>query len=139
MYASFSSDEIFFSDSGSADNEAIEDAICKSPLRYDGYQICPHTAVAMAYHHKHKDEKSEIIKMTNTNSLSFFSSYTAIVSTASPTKFPEALEASGVKAEKSERVEALFKMPTYSDGMAANEDWTEKLTRKIESISRKRS
>jgi len=61
-----------------------------------------------------------------------------IVSTASPSKFPEALRACNVEPLACPAVEQLFQKKTRFEGMEKNENWTEKLKKILDEITKKR-
>ena len=59
------------------------------------YTICPHTAVGVAYHYSHPAKVPQVV-----------------LATASPDKFPEAVEAAGISAPVSPDIAGLFSLPT---------------------------
>ena len=58
------------------------------------------------------------------------------MATASPDKFPEAVEKAGVFNNKNEDIEQLFSMVTRSVPMRQGDDWENMLRCKIEEITK---
>ena len=61
-----------------------------------GYTICPHTAVGVTYHYASLP--------TNLPQI--------VLATASPHKFPEAVQAAGLTIQESPEIAGLFSLPT---------------------------
>ncbi|TRY76247.1 hypothetical protein TCAL_07996 [Tigriopus californicus] len=91
-------------------------------FRTKGYTICPHTAVG--YKYACDTRKSGKVKPLQ-----------VILSTASPLKFPEALEQAGLKKIESKKIDELFQKPTRFTRMDRRQDWESILKDKIEEIS----
>lgn len=87
------------------------------------YIVCPHTAVGAAYHYRKKGGE----QLPH-----------GYIATASPAKFPEALQKAGVPPV-TELVTRLKSLPTRSMEMKKGEDWYAMLRAKIESITAMRS
>lgn len=83
------------------------------------YCICPHTAVGVAYYYKNPSLSPQVV-----------------LATASPDKFPEAVEKAGVFNNKNEDIEQLFSMVTRSVPMRQGDDWENMLRCKIEEITK---
>jgi len=88
----------------------------------NGYTLCPHTAVGVAFHYSTKSSLPQVV-----------------LATASPDKFPEAVREAGVQPADNPAIEALFHLPTRCDNMGKHADWEALLRLKIEEISRKHS
>jgi len=103
------------------DEEMIETlARC---YKENDYILCPHTAVGVAYHYSQtKLEHPQVV-----------------LATASPDKFPEAVEKSGVTPIKNPEIEKLFGLETRSGAMNQGDDWEKMLRNKIEEITLKNS
>jgi len=86
----------------------------------NGYLVCPHTAVGVHYQYTHPEQTLPQI----------------VLATASPDKFPEAVEKAGVKPTKNEEIEKLFSMKTRCESMRQGDDWERILREKIEQISK---
>lgn len=86
------------------------------------YVLCPHTAVAAAYHY------------SATRKIGEKSPPKGYIATASPAKFPEALQRAGLEPV-TDLVAHLHSLPTRSVEMKKGEDWYSMLKAKIESIS----
>ncbi|XP_005092382.1 threonine synthase-like 2 [Aplysia californica] len=87
--------------------------------RENQYNICPHTAVGVSYFYQKLSD--------GTNS----SSPSAVLATASPLKFPEAIRASGVPAPTSEKIETVLSAPTRFVDLEKSQDWTEIVKQKM--------
>ena len=61
-----------------------------------------------------------------------------VVATASPAKFPEALEIAGLEKVLHPRIEKVLKMETKFLDLEKNQDWTRILKDKVEDLSSKR-
>ena len=61
-----------------------------------------------------------------------------VLATASPDKFPEAVEKAEIVNNRNEEIEKLFGMETRSVPMNQGEDWEKMLRLKIEEISQKK-
>lgn len=85
------------------------------------YIVCPHTAVGAAYHYRNMEEIPP----------------RAYIATASPAKFPEALQKAGVPPV-TDLVAHLESLPTRSMDMKKGEDWYAILRAKVESITARR-
>ena len=75
-------------------NEMIETMV-RCHEENNNYIICPHTAVGVSYHYSNKTSRPQVV-----------------LATASPDKFPEAVEAAGIEAAMSPDIAALFSLPT---------------------------
>ncbi|XP_069970749.1 threonine synthase-like 2 [Penaeus vannamei] len=84
------------------------------------YILCPHTATAAAYHYMSKEENPR-----------------GYIATASPAKFPEAVEKAGAQPV-TEGVSHLKDLPTKFMWMKKGEDWYSILRNRIEAISSKK-
>ncbi|RUS76184.1 hypothetical protein EGW08_016062 [Elysia chlorotica] len=103
-------------------DEEIKSAI-KRCWDENEYNICPHTAIGVAYYYKHsKDIKGP----------------SAVLATASPLKFPEAIEASQVPVPSSERMNQLLRSPVHHVDLEKDQDWTAIVRAKIEEISKQK-
>lgn len=91
-----------------------------------GYTICPHTAVG----YKYACEASNSGKVKPLQ---------VILSTASPLKFPEALEQAGLEKLESRKIDALFRKPTRFASMTKEQNWEQTLKNKIEEITARRT
>ena len=60
------------------------------------------------------------------------------IATASPAKFPEAVQAAGIPFTAPPSIQALFTKPTRCWDMNKGEDWYGILTRRIEDIASRR-
>ena len=60
------------------------------------------------------------------------------MATASPDKFPEAVEKAEIVNKKNEEIEKLFSMETRSVPMQQGDDWERMLRLKIEEITMKK-
>lgn len=89
------------------------------------YNICPHTAVGLAYFYNTLSEGSTDLPTR------------ALLATASPLKFPDAIKASNVPAPTSEKIENILKAETRFVDLEKSDDWTEKVKQKIFDITRK--
>lgn len=85
-----------------------------------GYTICPHTAVGVAYHYSQSTRIPQVV-----------------LATASPHKFPEAVEAGGITAAVSPDIAGLFSLPTRSVAMERGDDWEAMLREKIRELTMK--
>lgn len=88
----------------------------------NSYYVCPHTAIAVAYHFS----KSQEITANR-----------VCISTASVAKFSEAVKAAGLTVQADDRVKALETMETKYVDLEKNEDWELVLRQKIIEISKK--
>ena len=61
-----------------------------------------------------------------------------VLATASPDKFPEAVEKAGVKNKVNPEIEKLFSMETRSEAMKQGDDWEQMLRNKIDQITKLR-
>jgi len=89
------------------------------------YTICPHTAVGVAYFY-HK-----LSKGCKDNKLS------AVLATASPLKFPDAISSSDVPAPTSQKIEAVLAAPVRHIDMEKGDDWTGIIKQKILDVTSK--
>ncbi|KAL8570339.1 hypothetical protein ACOMHN_035757 [Nucella lapillus] len=87
------------------------------------YLLCPHTAVAAAYHYSVHDQGRDA------------SLPSVSVGTASPLKFREAILAAGLQPLDSPRVQELLTSPTYAEDMEITDNWEKILRRKIEEMT----
>ena len=86
------------------------------------YLACPHTAVGLKYSYDRPGIKR------------------AIIATASPDKFPEAISASGVSDYVApSHISALHQMSTKYDEMKVGQDWYAMLANKIKDITAARA
>ncbi|GFR74514.1 threonine synthase-like 2 [Elysia marginata] len=85
------------------------------------YNLCPHSAVGVAYYYNQKKD----IKIP-----------CAVLATASPLKFPDAIEASGVPVPSSERMRELLDSPVRHIDLEKGENWTAVVKAKVEEISK---
>ena len=60
------------------------------------------------------------------------------MATASPDKFPEAVEKAEIVNKKNEEIEKLFSMETRSVPMQQGDDWERMLRLKVEEITMKK-
>ena len=60
------------------------------------------------------------------------------MATASPDKFPEAVEKAEIVNKKNEDIEKLFSMETRSVPMQQGDDWEKMLRHKIDEITEKK-
>lgn len=86
------------------------------------YNLCPHTAIGVAYVYN-KDKNGQTPR--------------GCLATASPLKFPEAIEASGVPVPSSERIRQLLASPVRHTDLEKGEDWTAAVKAKVEEITQK--
>ncbi|KAK4303854.1 hypothetical protein Pmani_024166 [Petrolisthes manimaculis] len=86
------------------------------------YVVCPHTAVAAAYHY-YQNESVGVPR--------------GVLATAAPDKFPEAVTESEIPV-KMDSLQHLETMPTKSMWMRKGEDWYGILRTKIEEITDRR-
>ncbi len=56
------------------------------------------------------------------------------IATASPAKFEEAVTAAGLTPQPTEKIKALFSMPTRYEDMEQGENWEQILKDKLEEI-----
>jgi len=100
-------------------NEMIETMV-RCHEENNNYIICPHTAVGVSYHYSNKTSRPQVV-----------------LATASPDKFPEAVEAAGIEAAMSPDIAALFSLPTRSVAMERGAAWETMLREKIGEITKK--
>ena len=62
----------------------------------------------------------------------------AVLATASPLKFPDAIETSGVPVPSSERMSQLVTLPVRHIDLEKDEDWTAIVKKKVEEISKQK-
>ena len=67
-----------------------------------------------------------------------FGVFQVILATASPDKFPEAVQKAEIVNMKNPEIEKLFGMETRSVPMQQGEDWEKMLRLKIEEITKKK-
>ncbi|XP_050397978.1 threonine synthase-like 2 [Patella vulgata] len=103
--------------------EADIKATIKRCYNENDYILCPHTAVAVTYHYKQQSigENSNMARV--------------VVATASPRKFSEALQESGVPFKSDKSVAELQAAPTRYTDLEKNEDWLQALREKILEIA----
>jgi len=116
-------------DTMSFDDTEIEETIKVCHDANDGYILCPHTAVAVKYYYKMK------LDQNRTESC-------ICIATASPAKFPEAIQKSGVVYVNPPEIQKLFELEEKFENMDRDQDilvsykkWEQILRKKIESIS----
>ncbi|KAK3797702.1 hypothetical protein RRG08_054719 [Elysia crispata] len=103
-------------------DEEIKSAI-KRCWDENEYNICPHTAIGVAYYYSHgKDIKG----------------LSAVLATASPLKFPDAIKASEVPVPNSERMHQLVVSPARHIDLEKGQDWTAIIRAKVEEISQQK-
>jgi len=107
-------------DSQVVDNQTMIDTVKQCHLDNNGYLLCPHTAVGVAY--------------TNNNSKAIPQ---IVLATASADKFPEAVAEAGLSNTCNPDIEKLFTMETRFEWMREGDNWEEKLRQKIQFITRK--
>ncbi|KAK3599421.1 hypothetical protein CHS0354_036440 [Potamilus streckersoni] len=90
----------------------------------NGYVLCPHTALAVAYYYD---------KMKRSGASDGVPS--VCIATASAAKFPEATKAAGLTLSPSADVITLLSKPTRSEDMNKGENWEEMLRKKIEEVT----
>jgi len=89
----------------------------------NSYNICPHTAIGVAYFYSQMANGAGNLNLT------------AVLATASPLKFPEAIKASDVPAPSSPKIEAVINAPTRYEDMEKDDDWTGIVRQKIIKIT----
>lgn len=87
----------------------------------NNYQVCPHTAIGVAYYYKKLNSES------NNRSK-------VIIATASVKKFEEAVLAAGLTPHSFQEVDSLFEKPVRYVDMNKGENWELMLRNKIEEI-----
>jgi len=103
-------------------DEEIKSAISRC-YKENNYVVCPHTAIGVAYYyHKLAKESSKSVA-------------SAVLATASPLKFPEAITASGVPAPTNDRIKAVLTAKSRYVDMGKDEDWTAIIREKILEIT----
>ncbi|XP_013420134.1 threonine synthase-like 2 isoform X2 [Lingula anatina] len=107
-----------------ADDDLIKSAMARC-WKENQYLLCPHTAVAAAYHYNTLVNSDVIPKRV-------------CIATASPAKFPEAVTLAGLTPQPTPEIAALETKPTRYIDMNKGEDWTGILKEKIKEISQKR-
>jgi len=85
------------------------------------YCICPHTAVGAAYHYQNSAGTNQVV-----------------LATASPDKFPEAVEKAEIVNKPNPNITKLFEMEARSTPMNQGDDWEKMLRLKIEEITKLR-
>ena len=116
--------DFFFTDTQSFDDAEIESTILKCSQDNDGYLLCPHTAVAVKYFYELKDVE---LQDDNVNYV--------CIATASPAKFPEAIEKSGLQPYYPPEIQALFELEEKFETMDQGQDWEKMLREKIVQVS----
>lgn len=86
----------------------------------NSYQVCPHTAIAVAYHLKQRSNST---------------CPRICIATASVAKFQEAVKIAGVPVQNDDRVTALQNMETKYEDMEKGDDWGKILKNKIVEIN----
>jgi len=106
-YQNFDEDKPLFSSESATDEETL--AMIKSVYDEKNYLLDPHTAVAKCVYEKYKNQSQDERK-------------TIIISTASPYKFPEAVEAAvgEVLNEKPEQIANLENLPVRHTSVVTN-------------------
>jgi len=89
----------------------------------NGYILCPHTAVGVAYFYKSSSHDSKQI----------------VLATASPDKFPEAVTKAGITPSFNPEIEKLYNMESKCPLMNKGDDWEKMLRLKIDEITSKHS
>ncbi|KAK7508731.1 hypothetical protein BaRGS_00000297 [Batillaria attramentaria] len=87
------------------------------------YLLCPHTAVAAAYHYSVQDKSHDPSRLS------------VCIATASPLKFSKAVKAAGLEPVETDRIKELLSSPTYYKDMELADDWTAMLRQKIEEMT----
>ena len=108
-------------DTNSFDDDEIESTILKCSQENGGYLLCPHTAVAVKYFYQLKAEEDVCY---------------VCIATASPAKFPEAIEKSGLKPYNPPEIQALFALEEKYETMEQGQDWEKMLREKIVQVSK---
>ena len=124
-------------------------AALKRARRDDDYVVCPHTAVAVAAFYAARGSGSDggasgslvgADEVENEGEgicpSDATTTTTVVVATASPAKFPEALEAAGLEKVVDPKIEKVMKMKTKFRDLEAGQNWTEVLREKVVEISR---
>ena len=125
------------------DDEGIVKALKRAKAEND-YVVCPHTAVAVAAFYDRMDGVGGATSSSSTSSSSSSSatasssSTSIVVATASPAKFPEALEIAGLDKVLHPRIEKVLKMETKFVDLEKDQDWTQILKDKVEDLSARR-
>jgi len=107
-------------DSEVIDNQTMIETVKKCSLNNNGYILCPHTAVGVAYAYRNPKHIPQIV-----------------LATASCDKFPEAVTEAGLPKTNNPNIEQLFHMPTRFEWMREGADWEKLLRQKIEFITSK--
>ena len=103
------------------------------------YCICPHTAVGVAYFYKNPTILPQVCKFISCLSMdNIYRIFQVILATASPDKFPEAVQKAEIVNKKNPEIEKLFGMETRSVPMQQGEDWEKMLRIKIAEITNKK-
>ena len=103
------------------------------------YCICPHTAVGVAYFYKNPTILPQVCKFISCLSMdNIYRIFQVILATASPDKFPEAVQKAEIVNKKNPEIEKLFGMETRSVPMQQGEDWEKMLRNKIAEITNKK-
>mgnify|MGYP001427102457 CR=1 FL=1 len=111
-----------FTDTKSFDDAEIESTILKCSQDNDGYLLCPHTAVAVKYFYELKELQDDNVNYV-------------CIATASPAKFPEAIEKSGLQPYYPPEIQALFELEEKFETMDQGQDWEKMLREKIVQVS----
>ncbi|GCC37017.1 hypothetical protein chiPu_0015517 [Chiloscyllium punctatum] len=89
------------------------------------YLLCPHSAVAVAYHYQEMDLDTRSVPR-------------CCLATAAAAKFPEAVLKAGLTPEIPPEIRALETMDTRCTAMKRGEDWEKILYHKIEEVNMRR-
>ncbi|XP_063963604.1 threonine synthase-like 2 [Lytechinus pictus] len=107
----------------SVSDQTVTDTIRRC-WKEEGYALCPHTAVAVAYYYH---------KLANPDPSS--PSISVCLATGSPAKFPEALDAAGLPAVASEEVDRWLSLPARFSKMPRDGSEEKVLRDRIEGIT----
>ncbi|KAM9330342.1 threonine synthase-like 2 [Gastrophryne carolinensis] len=89
----------------------------------NGFQLCPHSAVAVSYHYQQTDRNQDRPR--------------CCLSPASAAKFPEVILQAGLTPQIPPEIQALMKKETRFTLLTKQDDWEQALRDKIEAIDRK--
>lgn len=113
------------------DTVVVDDDVVRRTMRRTfetyKYQICPHTAIGVAYHYDNQDS----------NNASNGHPPRVIIATASVKKFQEAVLSAGLTPDDNAEVAALLARETKSQEMKKGDNWEEMLRKTVEMISEK--
>lgn len=105
-----------------SDDEEIKSTISRC-YKENNYVVCPHTAIGVAYYYKKLSESASDAILS------------AVLATASPLKFPEAIKASDVPAPTNAKIESVLTAEARFVDMEKDEDWTGIVRKRILEIT----